>query len=130
EAIARRFAKFHNIIWVLGGDFNAPDRQLVSDLAEGLAHVTPNALQTVHSGRNTNTAELWADQPWLGFDTVYTYDDVHAAISARRQAGRMPVILLEGAYEFERETTARMIRRNAYGALRSEEHTSELQSRE
>lgn len=29
----------------------------------------------------------------------------------------MPVILLEGAYEFERETTARMIRRNAYGAL-------------
>ncbi len=29
----------------------------------------------------------------------------------------MPVILLEGAYEFEREATARMIRRNAYGAL-------------
>lgn len=117
EAIARRFAKLHNIIWVLGGDFNAPDRQLVSDLAEGLAQVAPKALQTVHSGRNTNTAELWADQPWLGFDTVYTYDDVHAAISARRKAGRMPVILLEGAYEFERGTTVSMIRRNAYGAL-------------
>ncbi|MCK1978267.1 DUF4038 domain-containing protein, partial [Jeotgalicoccus huakuii] len=81
------------------------------------ALVSPNALQTVHSGRNTNTAELWADQPWLSLDTVYTYDDVHAAISARRQTGRMPVILLEGAYEFEREATARMIRRNAYGAL-------------
>src|SRR5690606_11698185 len=117
EAIARRFAKFHNIIWVLGGDFNAPDRQLVSDLAEGLAQVAPKTLQTVHSARNTNTAELWADQPWLSFDTVYTYDDVHAAISARRKAGKMPVILLEGAYEFERGTTARMIRRNAYGAL-------------
>ena len=117
EAIARRFAKFHNIIWVLGGDFNAPDRQLVSDLAEGLAQVASKTLQTVHSARNTNTAELWADQPWLSFDTVYTYDDVHAAISARRKAGRMPVILLEGAYEFERGTTARMIRRNAYGAL-------------
>ena len=117
EAIARRFAGFHNIVWVLGGDFNAPDRQLVSDLAEGIALVSPNALQTVHSGRNTDTAELWADQPWLSLDTVYTYDDVHAVISARRQTGRMPVILLEGAYEFERETTARMIRRNAYGAL-------------
>lgn len=117
EAIARRFAGFHNIVWVLGGDFNAPDRQLVSDLAEGIALVSPHALQTVHSGRNTNTAELWADQPWLSFDTVYTYDDVHAAISARLKPGGMPVILLEGAYEFERETTARMIRRNAYGAL-------------
>jgi len=117
EAIARRFAKFHNIIWVLGGDFNTPDRQLVSDLAEGLAQVTSKTLQTVHSARDTNTAELWADQPWLSFDTVYTYDNVHAAISARRKAGRMPVILLEGAYEFERGTTARMIRRNAYGAL-------------
>ena len=117
EAIARRFVRFHNIVWVLGGDFNAPDRQLVSSLAEGIAHVAPKALQSVHSGRNSNTAEIWGKQPWLGFDTVYTYDDVHAVISARRKAGKMPVILLEGAYEFERETTARMIRRNAYGAL-------------
>ncbi|MEJ5022220.1 DUF4038 domain-containing protein [Ochrobactrum vermis] len=117
QTIARRFAEFHNIVWVLGGDFDAPDRRLVSDLAEGIALVAPGALQTVHSGRKTNTAELWADQPWLSFDTVYTYDDVHAAISARRKAAKMPVILLESGYEFERETTARTIRRNAYGAL-------------
>ena len=117
EAIAQRFKEFHNIVWVLGGDFNAPDQRLVSQMAEGIARVDPNALQTVHSGRKTNTAELWADQSWLSFDTVYTYDDVHATVSERRKPNEMPVILLEGGYEFERETTAQMIRRNAYGAL-------------
>lgn len=117
EAIARRFAKFTNIVWVLGGDFDAPDRALVSELAEGIAAILPDALQTVHSGRGSDTGELWADEHWLAIDTVYTYDDVHKTMLARSKAGKMPVILLEGAYENERETTARMIRRNAYGAL-------------
>ncbi len=62
ETIAQRFKEFHNIVWVLGGDFNAPDQRLVSEMAEGIARVDPDALQTVHSGRKTNTAELWADQ--------------------------------------------------------------------
>ncbi len=42
---------------------------------------------------------------------------MHATVSERRKPNKMPVILLEGGYEFERETTAQMIRRNAYGAL-------------
>lgn len=117
EAIARRFATFPNIVWVLGGDFDAPDRALVSELAQGIASVSPDALQTVHSGRDTNTVEIWGDRSWLSLDTVYTYDDVHKAILARSKAAKMPVILLESAYEYERETTARMIRRNAYGAI-------------
>lgn len=117
KAIAQRFSKFPNIVWVLGGDFDAPDRALVSKLAEGIAAISPQALQTVHSGRDTNTNEIWRDQPWFAIDTVYTYNDVHKAILDRSKSDTMPIILLEGAYEYERETTARMIRRNAYGAL-------------
>lgn len=117
KAIAQRFSKFPNIVWVLGGDFDAPDRELVSKLAEGIAAISPHALQTVHSGRDTNTSEIWKDQSWLAIDTVYTYNDVHKALLDRSKSGEMPVVLLEGAYEYERETTARMIRRNAYGAL-------------
>lgn len=117
QTIAQRFAEFHNVVWVLGGDFDDPDRRLVSSLADGISRIVPGALLTVHSGRNSNTAELWGDRPWLSFDTVYTYDDVHAAVFQRRKAAEMPVILLESGYEFERGTTTRMIRRNAYGAL-------------
>lgn len=116
-AIARRFAGYDNIIWVLGGDFDAPDRELVIQLANGLKLAGSKALVSVHSGRDTNTFDLWGDQTWLSFDTVYTYDDVHAAILERSENPSMPVILLESSYEFERETTAQRIRRNAYGAV-------------
>ena len=117
KAIAQRFSKFPNIVWVLGGDFDAPDRALVSKLAEGIATISPQALLTIHSGRDTNTREIWKDQHWLAIDTVYTYNNVYKTILDRRKSARMPIIFLEGAYEYERETTARMIRRNAYGAL-------------
>jgi hypothetical protein len=117
EAVARRFLKFSNIVWVLGGDFDAPDQTLVSKLAEGISSVSPHALQTVHSGRDTSTIGLWGKEDWLAFDTVYTYGDVHNTILERSQTGKMPVIFLEGAYEYERDTTASMIRRNAYGAI-------------
>lgn len=117
EAVARRFAKYTNIVWVLGGDFDAPDKRLVSSLADGIAAVLPNALQTVHTRRNTNTAEIWSDAKWLSIDTVYDYDDVHSSVLAQTKANRMPVILIETLYENEHGTTAQMIRQNAYGAL-------------
>lgn len=117
EAVARRFAQYPNIVWVLGGDFDAPDKSLVSQMAEGIAAASPGALQTVHASRDTPGFDLWGGERWFSMDAVYTYDDVHKQILQRSRGGRRPVILLEGAYEYERDTTARMIRRNAYGAM-------------
>ncbi len=117
EAIAHRFGKYRNIIWVLGGDFDAPDKQLVSSLAEGIAVVLPDAIQTVHSRRDTDTARLWAGTGWLALDTVYDYDDTHKAVLARTKTAEMPIILLETLYENEHGADAETIRRNAYGAL-------------
>jgi len=117
EAVARRFARYTNIVWVLGGDFDAPDKRLVSSLAEGIAAVLPNALQTVHARRNTNTAAVWSDAKWLSIDTVYDYDDVHSSVLAQTKDSRMPVILIETLYENEHGTKAQLIRQNAYGAL-------------
>lgn len=117
EAVARRFAKYHNIVWVLGGDYDAPDKRLVTSLAEGIAAVQPDAIQTVHSRRDTDTARHWPDARWLAIDTVYDYGDVPKAVLARTKAAKMPVILIEALYEGEHGTTAQAIRRNAYGAL-------------
>lgn len=117
EAVARRFAQYPNIVWVLGGDFDAPDETLVSQMAEGIAAASPDALQTVHASRDTPGFDLWGDKRWFAMDAVYSYGDVHQQILQRSTRNRVPVILLEGAYEYERDTTARMIRRNAYGAM-------------
>lgn len=117
EAVARRFARYPNIVWVLGGDFDAPDKPLVSQLAEGIAAASPRALQTVHASRDTPAFDLWGGERWFSMETVYTYGDVHKTILQQSSRSRLPVILLEGAYEYERDTTARMTRRNAYGAM-------------
>jgi hypothetical protein len=117
EAVARRFQQYPNIVWVLGGDFDAPDKTLVSHLAEGIAAISPGALQTVHGSRDTPGFEMWGGAQWFSMDAVYTYGDVHNQVLERSSRSRLPVILLEGAYEYERDTTARTIRRNAYGAM-------------
>jgi len=117
SAIARRFSDIPNIVWVLGGDFDAPDQTLISQLAVGITSVSPSAIITVHASRDTDPTAAATDQSWLTLNSVYTYGDVHASVLARRGKTRMPLIFLEGAYENERETTARTIRRDAYGAL-------------
>jgi hypothetical protein len=116
--IARRFSERRNIIWVHGGDFDAPEKELVQAVATGIERTAPNALHTVHSRRDTATAEYWAGERWLALDTVYTYDETYPAVLAQT-AGRqaMPVVMIEGLYEGEHGTDEEMIRRQAYGAM-------------
>ena len=118
--LGRRFARFPNIIWVQGGDYDPPDKTLVNAIAEGIEAEAPSALQTVHGNRDTATSVFWNDAKWLGLDTVYTYGDVGAAVLARRNSGpRRPFFMIEARYEAEHGTGESEIRLAAYGALLS-----------
>lgn len=118
EAVARRFADRRNIVWVHGGDFDAPDKALVRAVVSGIKTVSPGSLHTVHSTRDTVTRDYWAGEPWLSLDTAYTYGDAHAATLAQTERRPpIPVVLIEGLYEGEHGTDARKLRMQAYGAL-------------
>ncbi|WP_245419776.1 DUF4038 domain-containing protein [Phyllobacterium salinisoli] len=118
EYIARRFYGLDNVIWVHGGDYDAPDTALVKAIVSGIESVAPNSLHTVHSRRDTVTAEYWAGEGWLKLDTVYTYENVHRAVLARTvETRRMPVLMIEALYEGEHGTAAQTVRQQAYGAL-------------
>lgn len=118
EYIAKRFSGLDNIIWVHGGDYDAPDKTLVQAVVSGIENIAPNSLHTVHSTRDTVTADYWAGEEWLSLDTVYTYEDVYRAVLARTAKPRtMPVLMIEALYEGEHGTGAQTIRRQAYGAL-------------
>lgn len=118
--IGKRYARYPNIVWVQGGDYDPPDRGLVDALAEGVAEGAPGAIQTVHANRDTVTSAYWPDAKWLALDTVYTYDDVAAAAQARYRAGPCrPFFLIEARYEGEHGVTAAEARKIAYGALLS-----------
>lgn len=118
--VGKRYARYPNIVWVQGGDYDPPDRALVEALAGGIAEGAPGAMQTVHGNRDTATAAYWPDAGWLALDTVYTYEDVAAAVQARYRAGpHRPFFLIEARYEGEHGVEAAEIRKIAYGALLS-----------
>lgn len=118
--VGRRFARYSNIIWVEGGDYDPADKDLVQALAEGIEEGDPGALQTVHGNRDTVTSAYWPDAAWLKLDTVYTYEDTAAAALARYRSGpHRPFLLIESRYEGEHGVEASEVRKMAYGALLS-----------
>ena len=118
--LGRRFRSFANILWVQGGDFDPPDRQLVEAIAEGLRETMPDALQTVHANRDTRSDRYWLNARWMSLDTVYTYADVAQATLARYHLGpRRPFFLIESLYENEHGVDEQKVRQIAYGALLS-----------
>lgn len=116
--LGKRFGKLTNIIWLLGGDYDPPDKDLVRALVSGLAAGGAGGLRTVHAAPDTIMAAYWEGEPWIDIETIYTYSDVHARVLERfaKRSGR-PILMLETTYEGEREADARAVRAAAYGAM-------------
>jgi hypothetical protein len=114
-----RYREFTNIVWVHGGDYNPPTKELADAIAEGIAERMPSVLQTAHPGPETPAVAHWGDRPWLALNNVYTYGDVHRASIKQYQRSRLPFFLIEAVYENEHEATAERLRAQAYQAVLS-----------
>ena len=118
--LGRRYRDFTNILWVHGGDYDPPDKDLVRAIALGIAEFDPRALQSAHGKPDTSPIDYWQGEPWLQVDNVYTYGPVDAAARAHyARPGRMPFFLIESAYENEHKITQRGLRMQAYQAVLS-----------
>ncbi len=118
EYLGRRYRDFDNIVWVMAGDYDPPDKDLVRAIADGIREYDPRALQTVHGGPETSVLDYWDGAPWLQVDTVYTYQPVYiAALEHHARPERRPFFLIESHYEDERDVTERDVRMQAYQAL-------------
>jgi hypothetical protein len=117
--LGRRFGKFDNILWVDGGDFDPPDRALVSAVARGIREEAPQQMHTVHIHPETSVIDFWhGDDDWIDIVTAYTYKHVCASVvEAYQAAPTRPVFLIESFYEHEFGTDAWRTRTQAYEAL-------------
>jgi len=52
--VGQRYASFDNIIWLHGGDYDPPDPQLVSAVAEGVREFDDRHLHTAHCAPETS----------------------------------------------------------------------------
>ncbi|WP_266362535.1 glycoside hydrolase family 140 protein [Tellurirhabdus rosea] len=141
EYLGRRFGKYNNIIWTMGGD-NDPRsiRKEIEALAEGLHRTAPRQLITYHASPPHSSTDLFQYAPWLGYSMIYTYwrekpnewvdpqQLVHvyeAALREYNKTDRLPFILGEAQYEGDGRLynndigTPQHIRRQAWWTLLS-----------
>jgi hypothetical protein len=118
--LGQRYRGYTNILWVHGGDFNPPDRNLVNAVAEGIGEFDARALASAHCAPETAAYEFWGEHPWLTVNSVYTYRPAYqASLEQYQRPAPMPFILIETVYENEHGTTARLVRAQAYDSLLS-----------
>ncbi|ODT14394.1 MAG: hypothetical protein ABS35_34850 [Kaistia sp. SCN 65-12] len=118
--VGRRYSGLNNILWVQGGDYNTPNKDLVRAVAEGIREADPGALHTAHTAPETAALEYWPDEPWLAVNAVYTYGSVaDATLHQYADGGDMPFFLFESAYEWEHDADEQRIRMQAYQAVLS-----------
>jgi hypothetical protein len=120
QYLGARYRDFANIVWVHGGDYNPPKKDLVNAIAEGIRAVDKRVLHTAHWDPETAAIEHWQGEPKLNLNSVYTYAPVYVA--ALRQYSRpeqMPFFLIESVYEHEHRATEQRLRAQAYQALLS-----------
>lgn len=127
QYVANRFKSYDNIIWVEGGDYDPPEKNLLRAVANGIKDVdTPGKwLQTFHGGRGTGALEFLSttSDPWLTLNNIYT-DTATVVSEARGQysGSTMPFFLIEAGYESGTaggDTDGAGVRAQAYQAVLS-----------
>jgi Protein of unknown function (DUF4038)/Putative collagen-binding domain of a collagenase len=117
--LGRRYRDFDNIIWVMGGDRD-PESALerVDLIALGIKENDPRHLFTAHCAPENSAADQYGGGGWLSFNTVYTYELVHARLyGAYYRNPAEPFILIESSYEGEHNASEMQIRRQAYWTI-------------
>jgi Protein of unknown function (DUF4038)/Putative collagen-binding domain of a collagenase len=122
--LGKRYARFPNIVWLNGNDFqdwrDSIKNALVQAVARGIRSADPHHLQTIEL--NYPVSASFDNRSWRSLsslDAVYTYEPVYAKM--RREFERKnfaPVFLIEANYEFE-DGLPVTLRRQEYWALLS-----------
>jgi hypothetical protein len=101
--LANRFRDHPNILWVHGGDFNPPEKDLLRALASGIRDVDIRSLHTFHGSRGTSaTSYLGMAEPWLQVSNIYTNSSTVVREALREYSrSQKPFFLIEAQYEGE-----------------------------
>jgi hypothetical protein len=120
-----RYKRFDNILWMHGNDFqtwkNADHDAVVLAVAQGIKDKDPRHLHTVelnYEVSGSHDDDRWASV--IDLSAAYTYYPTYAEVLKeynRRPA--QPVVMIESDYEFERDSTPAVLRRQEYWSLLS-----------
>jgi hypothetical protein len=129
--LGERYAKFPNIVWMSGNDFQQwrdPKADgVVLAVARGIRSADPHHLQTIELNYLVSSSmddPRW--RPLLGLDAAYTYSPTYAEVLKEyNRTGSLPIFMVEAGYEFEQNIgavspgTPATLRRQEYWSLLS-----------
>jgi Protein of unknown function (DUF4038)/Putative collagen-binding domain of a collagenase len=117
--LGRRFGRFANIVWMIGGDWHPDDARAGLDaIAEGIRSAGVKNLFTAHPHPEFSPIESFAGSRWLDINVTYTYGIVHRSLIADWQRDPpWPFFLIESTYEGEHNASDQQIRRQAYWSV-------------
>jgi hypothetical protein len=119
EYLGRRFSRFTNIIWCIGGDWHPDDtRPGLDAIAAGLRSAGITTLFTAHPHPEFSPIDSYPGADWLDLNVTYTYGIVHRALLGDWQRDPpWPFFLIESTYEGEHNASEQQIRRQAYWSV-------------
>jgi hypothetical protein len=105
--LGKRYARFPNIVWMSGNDFQdwkSPSSDaLVLAVARGIRSADPRHIHTVELNPLVSSSSddpRW--RPLIGLDAAYTYSPTYAeVIKDYNRKNFMPTFMVEAGYEFE-----------------------------
>jgi hypothetical protein len=129
--LGKRYARFPNIVWMSGNDFqqwsDPKADTVVLAVAQGIRSADKRHIQTVEL--NIGVSSSSDDPRWLpllGLDAAYTYSPTYAEVLRDyNRNGFVPIFMVEAGYEFEQNSSAispgtpKTLRRQEYWSLLS-----------
>ena len=119
EYLGRRFGRFDNLIWCIGGDCNPGEaRSCLDAVANALRDAGCRGLFTAHVLPECSPVDVYPGADWLDLNLTYTYGIVHRALLADwRRSPIWPYLLVESTYEGEHDSSELQIRRQAWWSV-------------
>jgi hypothetical protein len=123
QYLGRRYRKFPNILWMSGNDFQGwrepKNDEAALALAKGIRETDPDHLHTIEL--NYEVSGSLDDPNWepvISATCAYTYYPTYAQVLKEyNRPNFLPVIMIESDYEFERNATPAVLRRQEYWTI-------------
>jgi hypothetical protein len=124
--LARRFHRFNNVLWILGGDANPIEvTAAIDEMGKAIHAVAPHQLITVHNKPEFASSTFFDAVGWLDVNFAYSYRETYISVLGEfDRIGKVrPIILGESGYENDnldrRGGSPLRMRRQAYEAILS-----------
>ena len=119
EYLGRRFGRFANIVWMIGGDWHPLNaRESLDAIAGGIRSQGVKNLFTAHPAPENSPIESFPGADWLDVNVTYTYGIPHRALLLDWQRNPVwPFFFIESTYEGEHNCSELQIRRQAYWSV-------------